>query len=82
MTTTVRINWQRNFDNKQTWCDVSAWAVERFGLPGDRYICHANVNYMEFIFDEPKDALIMSLCWNAPIVTEQELAVEFVGSRL
>lgn len=82
MSSTVRIDWQRKFDNKQMWNDVSAWAIERFGLPGDRFTCHANVNWMEFVFNNESDALIMSLRWNAPIVTKQELAIEFMGSKL
>lgn len=82
MTSTVRIDWQRWFDNKQMWNDVSAWAIEYFGLPGDRYICHVNVNWMEFIFEDSRDALMMSLRWNAPIVTKDVLTVELVGSLM
>lgn len=82
MKTTVRIPWSRNADNLVKWTDVCCWATEKFGLPGDRYLCHANVNYMEYVFISSKDALLMSLRWNAQIITEQELAVEFVGARL
>lgn len=64
------------------WNSATAWAVEYFGLPGSRWAGCANVEYMDFVFKDPKDALIMSLRWNAPIVDEQDLAVEFVGSRL
>lgn len=79
MTTTVRIDWKREFDNKTMWNEVCAWAIERFGLPGDRFQTRANVNYMEFIFKDRRDALIMSLQWNAPIISEQELAIETVA---
>jgi len=82
MKTTVRIPWTRDNDNMYKCNEVCAWATEMFGLPGDRYFCHANVNYMEYVFTSNKDALLMSLRWNAQIVTEQELAVEFVGARL
>jgi hypothetical protein len=82
MTSTVRIAWNRKFDNKQMWNDVSAWAIEYFGLPGDRYHCRANVYHMDFIFKSNKDALLMALMWNAPIVTDDELTVEFVGSMI
>jgi hypothetical protein len=78
----VRISWQRTFDNKQMWNSATAWATEYFGLPGSRWAGRANVEYMEFVFVDPKDALIMSLRWNARIVTEDEIVVEFVGSRL
>jgi hypothetical protein len=34
---------------------------------------------MDFIFTSNKDALIMALMWNAPIVPNDELTVELVG---
>jgi hypothetical protein len=80
MTSTVRIAWSRDFDNEYKWNEVCAWAIEYFGLPGDRFQTHASVVYMDFVFKSNKDALMMSLMWNAPIVTDDELAVEFVGS--
>ena len=80
MASTVRIAWSREFDNAQMWNDVCAWAIEYFGLPGDRFRTTANVNHMDFIFKSNKDALLMALMWNAPIVTDDELTVEFVGN--
>ncbi len=77
--TTVRINWSKQYDNETMWNEVCAWAIEMFGLPGDKFETHANVNYMEFLFKNKHDALLMSLRWNAPIVTNQELAVETVA---
>ena len=79
MSSTVRIAWKREFDNEQWWNDVCAWAIERFGLPGDRFQSHANVNYMDFVFKSNKDALLMALMWNAPIVPDNDLTVEHVG---
>ena len=79
MTSTVRISWSREFDNEQRWNDVCAWAIEHFGLPGDRFQSHANVNYMDFVFNSNKDALMMALMFNAPIVPNDDLAVEHVG---
>lgn len=67
MKSTVRIDWNRHYDNKQRWNEVCAWAIEYFGLPGDRFETRANVHYMEFIFENPKDALMMSLRWGAEI---------------
>jgi hypothetical protein len=58
------------------WNEVCAWAIERFGLPGDRFQTHANVEYMEFNFKSNKDALLMALRWNAEIVPDGQLAVE------
>lgn len=82
MTSTVRIYWSRNYDNNTMWNEVCAWAIEYFGLPGARYTTRANVNYMEFIFKDSKDALLMCLQWNAEIVTEQQLTVDFVSNFL
>jgi len=82
MTTTVRIKWDRMLDNLKMWNSATIWAVEYFGLPGSRWAGRANVEYMEFVFKDSKDALVMSLRWNAPIVNEQESTVEFVGARL
>jgi len=79
MSSTVRIDWGREFDNAQMWNEVCAWAIERYGLPGDRFQSHANVNYMEFVFKSDKDALMMSLMWNAPIISDNELTVEHIG---
>lgn len=69
---TIRVNWTRDFDNEYLWNEVCAWAVEMFGLPGDKFITHVNVNYMEFIFKNKHDALMMSLRWNAPVINEQK----------
>jgi len=82
MSSTVRIAWKREFDNEQMWNDVCAWAIEYFGLPGDRFQTHANVNYMDFVFNSNKDALLMSLMWNAPIVPDNDLTVEYVGGLI
>lgn len=82
MTTTVHVNWNKEYDNETMWNEVCAWAIETFGLPGDRFVTHANINYMEFVFNCPKDALMMSLKWNAPIISKEELTVQFVGSLL
>ncbi len=80
--TTVRIHWNREYDNESMWNEVCAWAIEYFGLPGDRFETHANVHYMEFIFKDQKDALLMSLRWNAEIVPTEQLTVEYIGSLL
>jgi hypothetical protein len=82
MTSTVRIAWDMNFDNTARWNDVSAWAIKYFGLPGDRYHTRLGKIYMEFIFKSNKDALLMALMWNAPIVPDNDLTVEYVGNLI
>ena len=82
MSSTVRIYWGREYDNITMWNEVCAWAIEYFGLPGDRFQTHANVDYMDFVFNSNKDALIMALRWNAEIVPEDQLTYEYVGSLI
>jgi hypothetical protein len=79
MSSTVRISWERKHDNGKYWNEVCAWAIERFGLPGDRFTTHANIDYMDFVFKSNKDALLMALMWNAKIVPTEELTVELVS---
>ena len=81
MTTTVRIVWSRDFDNNTMWNEVCAWAIERFGLPGDRFTTCANVNYMEFVFVDHRDALMMGLRWSAPIIDDRQLTMDLVSSK-
>ena len=82
MSSTVRIHWSREYDNESMWNEVCAWAIEYFGLPGDRFQTHANVDYMEFVFRSNKDALIMALRWNAEIVPNNQLAIESFSKYL
>jgi hypothetical protein len=79
MSSTVRIPWSRKHNNEYKWNEVCAWAIEYFGLPGDRFQTHANVDYMDFVFQSNKDALVMAIQWNASIVPDEELTVELVG---
>lgn len=68
MSVIVKIHWSREFENEKMWNEVCIWAIEYFGLPGDRFETRANVNYMEFIFKSRKDALLMALRWNAELL--------------
>jgi hypothetical protein len=58
--TRVRISWQENHDIP-TWNETCAWAVEQFGLPGDRYFTHATEEYMDFYFLDERDAILFEL---------------------
>ena len=82
MKPTVRIHWSREYDNYSMWNEVCAWAIERFGLPGDRFSTVANVDYMEFRFDSKNDALLMCLRWNAEMVSDEQKTVEIFSSFL
>ena len=58
--TRVRISWQENH-NIPSWNQTCAWAVEQFGLPGDRYLTHATEEYMDFYFKDERDAILFEL---------------------
>ena len=79
MSSTVRIPWERNYDNETWWNEVCARAIERFGLPGDKFTTHANIQYMDFVFKSNKDALMFAIEHNGVIVPDNDLAVELVG---
>ena len=80
MASTVRIPWTIKTDNPGYLNEVCAWEIEMFGLPGDRFMAHANVDYMDFVFQSNKDALLMALMWNAQIVPNDTLTVEYIGN--
>lgn len=82
MTSTVRIPWTRERDNIYLWNEVCIRAIEIYGLPGDRYQTHANVNYMDFVFKSNKDALMFAIEHNGKIVPDDELTVELVGKYM
>ena len=58
--TRVRILWQENHDIP-TWNQTCVWAIEQFGLPGDRYVTHATEDYMDFYFVDERDAILFQL---------------------
>jgi hypothetical protein len=79
MSSTVRIPWSREYDNEYKWNEVCIRAITMFGLPGERYVSHANVNYMDFVFKSIKDALMFAIEHNGIIVPDEDLTVELVG---
>jgi hypothetical protein len=73
MNATVRIPWTIKTDNEGYWNEVCIWAIDHFGLPGQRFQTHANIDYMDFVFNSNKDALLMSLMWNGKIVLDEDV---------
>ncbi len=56
----VQVPW----DHRQTssnWTELCVEAIQIFGLPGDRYITHANEDCMDFMFKTERDAIHFSL---------------------
>lgn len=45
------------------WTEAGTWVIEKFGLPGDRYVCSPTQEGMEFWFREQSDAVFMMLRW-------------------
>jgi hypothetical protein len=45
----------------ENWNDACAWAMEQFGLPGDRFQTELTADWMKFKFNSPYDATIMAL---------------------
>lgn len=56
----VRVYW-KNGDTVSGWDEKCCWAMETFGLPGDKFITHATEDFMDFMFKESKDAVFFSL---------------------
>ena len=59
---TIRIPWKLG-DTVQRWDETCAWAMETFGLPGDKFITHPTEDYMDFMFRNKEDAIHFSLVW-------------------
>jgi hypothetical protein len=57
---TVRLTWELK-DNHENWNDACAWAIEQFGLPGEKFVTELTADWMEFKFFQPHDAMIMAL---------------------
>jgi hypothetical protein len=62
MTHRVRIPWKKG-DTIFKWDEVCMWAIEEFGLPGDRYTTHPTEDHMDFVFQYSQDAIYFKLRW-------------------
>jgi hypothetical protein len=58
--TRVRISWQKG-DTINNWNETCAWAIEQFGLPGNKFETHATEDYMDFYFKDQRDAILFEL---------------------
>jgi hypothetical protein len=60
----VKVKWNHEQDpyvSNAWWNETCALIMERFGLPGDRYNTCVTENYMDFIFNDQKDATMCRL---------------------
>ena len=62
MTYPVTINWHSR-PSMSKWNEICAWAVDHFGLPGDRYKTEIDENQMTWAFVDKEDQLLMILAW-------------------
>lgn len=66
MTYPVKISWADSYVVRpgvhiDSWNDLCARVIERFGLPGGLYTTELTPEYMIFNFNEAEDALIARL---------------------
>ena len=63
----VAIPWKSVWTNlssrEEQWNDAAAYAMEHFGLPGDRYTCRPTQHNLEFWFRTEQDALMFQIRW-------------------
>ena len=59
----VEVSWDLSQEREDWWDMICVYAIEEFGLPGDRFMTEATQDYMKFRFKDPRDALIMRLRW-------------------
>ena len=59
----VRLGWEPGRDTAAAWNEVCASAIEEFGLPGNRFTWKPTEEYMDFVFEDERDALIFQLRW-------------------
>ena len=60
--TRVRISWRTNY-KYDMWNETCAWAIEQFGLPGNKFTTDPTVDYMDFYFKDERDAVHFELRW-------------------
>ena len=63
--TTVRLQHPIEEDvlDHDYWNDVIHWCLNQYGIPGKRFMTTANNNYMDFIFEDERDAVLFTLRW-------------------
>ena len=57
--------WTSLANREEQWNDVSAWAIEHFGLPGGKFTCRVTTANLEFWFRDEADALMFQIRWSS-----------------
>lgn len=82
MTITIRVPWTDPMNHGNAWNELLAWTVETYGLPGEKVSFHPTENWMDFAFDDEKDALMFQLKTGGIRRYREEYTAEFVGRLL
>ena len=65
---TVRIDWE---GNTRSWDETCIWAIEAFGLPGDKFTTSPSPNHMDFYFINQQDATAFVLSCGGYVLVDQ-----------
>ena len=58
--TRVRVPWKKG-DTSYKWIDITIFAIDNFGLPGEKYYTKVTEDYMDFYFYNERDAIHFNL---------------------
>jgi hypothetical protein len=61
---TVRLHWEGDRNTDAIWNEICIWAIEQFGLPGQKFTWHPTEDFMDFKFEDERDALVFLLRWS------------------
>ncbi len=59
----VQLDWELG-DSLSRWDLACIYAVETFGLPGERYKTELTSDWMIFEFNDSKDAVMFAMRWS------------------
>jgi hypothetical protein len=82
MAITIQVPWKNPYDHGELWNELFAWALETYGLNGDRWTYTPTVDYMNFHFPDEQDALMFQLKTAGRRLSNAEIAVDFVGGLI
>lgn len=57
----ITVNWNPKKIDDLRWNEICAQIVEKFGLPGNRYVTEVCESYMKFKFEDEKDSTMCRL---------------------
>lgn len=69
----AEIHWGPDHDTETAWNLVTALNIEKFGLPGDRYIVDINIDSMTWWFKDTNDRTLFLLINGRARCTQLEL---------